>query len=249
VLVVFGAWCRACNFISVHCALCAMFCVQCKAYAQTTSCTGKSLHVQFTRRNALHCAGCSVFLGPVYFVHQLCSVFESVCNATCARCALCKCRAIRCVQNLSVPRLLCTQASSAHPDSVQCACSKQGVHCSICSVCIVQMSCAFCCVQGVSVPRLPCAQAVYSAPPSLCNVCVPCRVCNARCAQCEQSPSQVQIAAQRLRPLPPAFILCSVCAVNIVCTIPTSDGARRGSQVPPFSSKVCGNRVNSVPLA
>ena len=137
---------------------------------------------------------------------------------------------------------------SVHPDSVQRACSKQGVHCSVCSVCIVQMSCAFCCVQGVSVHRLPCAQAVYSTPPSLCNVCVPCRVCNARCAQCEQSPSQVQIAAQRLRPLPPAFILCSVCAVNIVCTIPTSDGARRGSQVPPFSSKVCGNRVNSVLL-
>ena len=104
------------------------------------------------------------------------------------------------------------------------------------------------CVQSVSVPRLPCAQAVYSAPPSLCNVCVPCRVCNARCAQCEQSPSQVQIAAQRPRPLPPAFLLCSVCAVYIVCTIPTSDGARRGSQVPPFSSKVCGNRVNSVLL-
>ena len=238
-LVLFSAWCRACNFISVHCALCTLFCVQCKAYAQSTSCIGKSLYVQFTRRNALHCAGCSVFLGPVYFVHQLRSVFQSVCNvratskvcdakcarcalckcravrcaqcvlvtsllcaqalhrthtvcnvhttckvcnATCARCALCKCRAIRCVQNLSVPRLLCTQASSAHPDSVQCACSKQGVHCSICSVCIVQMSCAFCCVQGVSVPRLPCAQALYSAP-SLCIVCVPCKVCNARCAQ------------------------------------------------------------------
>ena len=200
----------------------------------------------------VHCdfVTCLLCAQALHRTHTVCIVRAAgkVCNAQCARCALCKCRAIRCVQNVSVPRLLCTQASSAHPDSVQCACSKQGVHCSICSVCIVQMSCAFCCVQGVSVPRLPCAQAVYSAPPSLCNVCVPCRVCNARCAQCEQSPSQVQIAAQRLRPLPPAFILCSVCAVNIVCTIPTSDGARRGSQVPPFSSKVCGNRVNSVLL-
>ena len=74
------AWFRVCKYISVHCALCAMFCVQCKAYAQSTSCTGKSLSVQFTRRNALHCAGCSVFLGPVCFVHQLCIVSHSVCN-------------------------------------------------------------------------------------------------------------------------------------------------------------------------
>ena len=171
VLVVFGAWCRACNFISVHCALCAMFCVQCKAYAQTTSCTGKSLHVQFTRRNALHCAGCSVFLGPVYFVHQLRSVFQSVCNvratskvcnANCAnvvRFALCRmfqCPACSVHKLCSVPRQCAMCVQQARWALLRVL----GVHCA-----------NVVCVQSVSVPRLPCAQAVYSAP-SLCNVCV-----------------------------------------------------------------------------
>ena len=171
-LVVFGAWCRACNFISVHCALCAMFCVQCKAYAQTTSCTGKSLHVQFTRRNALHCAGCSVFLGPVYFVHQLCSVFESVCNATCARCALCKCRAIRCVQNVSVPRLLCTKQALltqtvCNVRAANKVCIAQYARCALCkcrvrfAVCRV-FQCPGCLVHKLcTVPPHPCAMSVY----------------------------------------------------------------------------------------
>ena len=179
-LVLFSAWCRACNFISVHCALCTLFCVQCKAYAQSTSCIGKSLYVQFTRRNALHCAGCSVFLGPVYFVHQLRSVFQSVCNvratskvcdAKCARCALCKCRAVRCAQCVLVTSLLCAQAlhrthtvcnvhttcKVCNATCARCALCKCRVHFAVCRV----FQCTGCLVHKLCLVPHPCAMPVY----------------------------------------------------------------------------------------
>ena len=183
VLVVFGAWCRVCNLISVHCALCAMFCVQCKAYAQSTSYIGKSLYVQFTRRSTLHCAGCSVFLGQ----YALCTSYVVYSN----QCAMCvqQARCAMLIAQMSCD-LLCAECFSAllalytnsaqYPDSVQCACSKQGGHCYVCSVCIVQMSCVCrvflcpgCLVHKLCTAPHPCAMFVYT----------PCRVCNARCAQ------------------------------------------------------------------
>ena len=219
-LVLFSAWCRACNFISVHCALCTLFCVQCKAYAQSTSCIGKSLYVQFTRRNALHCAGCSVFLGPVYFVHQLRSVFQSVCNvratskvcdAKCARCALCKCRAVRCAQCVLVTSLLCAQA--LHRTHTVCnvhtTCKVCNATCARCALCKCR---AIRCVQNVSVPRLLCTQALLSTQ-TVCNVRAARKVCIAQYAQCALCKCRVHFAVCRV-------FQCTGCLVHKLCLVP-----------------------------
>ena len=179
--------CRAicyvhCDFVT--CLLCAQALHRthsvCNVRATSKVCNAMCARCALCKCRAIRCAQCVLVTSllcaqALHRTHAVCNVHTTfkVCNATCARSALCKCRAIRCVLNVSVPRLLRTQTllSAQYPDSVQCVCSKQGGHCSVCSVCIVQMSCVFCCVQGVSVPRLPCAQTVYSAP-SLCNVCV-----------------------------------------------------------------------------
>ena len=169
----------------------------------------------------------------------------------CYLCSVCivQCRAIRCAQCVLVTSLLCTQTllSTQTVCNVRAA-NKVGIaqyaRCALCkcrerfAVCRV-FQCPGCLVHKLcTVPPHPCAMSVYLVGCAMLGV-----------HSVKQSPSQVQIAAQRPRPLPPAYLLCSVCAVYIVCTIPTSDGACRGSQVPPFSSQVCGNRVNSVLLA
>ena len=80
-----GACCVQCLVSCVQLYTCAMCTLRNVLCAVRGICTKHIMHrqilyVQFTRRNALHCAGCSVFQGPVCFVHHLSSVSQSVCN-------------------------------------------------------------------------------------------------------------------------------------------------------------------------
>jgi len=149
-------------------------------FAQCSVCSARHMHKAQHRQilvRAIHkkeyIALCwlQCVSGPVCFVHQLCSVFQSVCNvratskvcnANCAnvvRFALCRmfqCPACSVHKLCSVPRQCAMCVQQARWALLRVL----GVHCA-----------NVVCVQSVSVPRLPCAQAVYSAP-SLCNVCV-----------------------------------------------------------------------------
>jgi len=135
----------------------------------------------------VHCdfVTCLLCAQALHRTHTVCIVRAAgkVCNAQCARCALCKCRAIRCVQNVSVPRLLCTQTllSTQTVCNVRAA-NKVGIaqyaRCALCkcrvrfAVCRVFL-CPGCLVHKLcTVPPHPCAMSVYLVG-----------VCNARCAQ------------------------------------------------------------------
>jgi hypothetical protein len=182
-----GACCVCClvSRVQLHtCAMCTLRNVLCAVQGICTKHSiGKSLYVQFTRKSTLHCAGCSVFLGQ----YALCTSYVVYSN----QCAMCvqQARCAMLIAQMSCD-LLCAECFSAllalytnsaqYPDSVQCACSKQGGHCYVCSVCIVQMSCVCrvflcpgCLVHKLCTAPHPCAMFVYT----------PCRVCNARCAQ------------------------------------------------------------------
>jgi len=100
-----------------------------------------------------------------------CACIGKVCNATCARCALCKCRAFCCVQNVSVPRLLCAQAllSTQTVCNVRAAnkvCIAQYARCALC-ICRVRFAvcrvfqCPGCLVHKLCTVPHPCALSVY----------------------------------------------------------------------------------------
>ena len=117
---------------------------------------------------------CLLCAQALHRTHSVCIVRAAgkVCNATCARCALCKCRAFCCVQNVSVPRLLCAQAllSTQTVCNVRAAskvCIAQYARCALCkcrvhfAVCRVFL-CTGCLVHKLcTVPPHPCAMSVY----------------------------------------------------------------------------------------
>ena len=97
---------------------------------------------------SVHCANvmwtaiCIVFLCPVCFVHKPCTAPVqllivraacTMCNAECARCALCKWRS---AQYVSVPRLLYAQAVWMTPSlcNVRAACKVCNARCAKCVV-------------------------------------------------------------------------------------------------------------------
>ena len=186
-------------------------------HAQANPCTCNS-------QEGMHCivlvAVCFWALFTFYFVHQLRSVFQSVCNvratskvcdAKCARCALCKCRAVRCAQCVLVTSLLCAQA--LHRTHAVCNVRATFKVCNAtCARCALCKCRAFRCVQNVSVPRLLCTQALLSTQ-TVCNVRATSKVGIAQYARCALCKCRVRFAVCRV-------FQCPGCPVHKLCTVP-----------------------------